>query len=104
VQVRLNVASAFIGGVTSVPDIALEPDQPPDAEHEVAFVDDQVMVDVPPASTKPGEAPTLTVGAGVEGGDGAAFPSDPPPPQPESSSPMMSGTSNLFMALVGPRR
>ena len=34
-----------IGLTTRVPDVAIEPDQAPEAAHELAFVDDQVSVD-----------------------------------------------------------
>ena len=44
---------------------ALEPDQPPEAVHEVAFVVDQLKVEIPPLAMELGLAARLTVGAGV---------------------------------------
>jgi len=44
---------------------ALLPDQPPEAVHAVALVEDQVKVDAAPLFTVLGVAETLTVGAGV---------------------------------------
>lgn len=41
------------------------PDQPPEAEHEVAFVEVQAIVEVPPLAIVLGLAVRLTVGAGV---------------------------------------
>ena len=45
------------------PLIALLPDQPPEAVHEVAFADDQVRVEPLPLATVLGLAPIVTVGA-----------------------------------------
>ena len=45
--------------------MALVPDQPPDAEHEVALVEDQVKVEVESRITEAGFASKLTAGAGV---------------------------------------
>jgi hypothetical protein len=42
----------------------LVPDQPPDAEQEVALLDDQVKVAAPPLVTVLGLAVRLTVGVG----------------------------------------
>ncbi len=46
------------------PEIDLVPVQPPDAVHEVAFVEDHVKVDVPPCATWAGVAERATVGTG----------------------------------------
>jgi hypothetical protein len=43
------------------PLIALVPDQAPEAAHEVALVEDQVKVELPPLVTVLGLAPMLTV-------------------------------------------
>jgi len=43
---------------------SLLPVQEPDAEHDVAFAEDQTKVELPPVITEPGEARRLTVGAG----------------------------------------
>ncbi len=47
-----------------VPLVALLPDQPPDAVQEVAWVDDQESVELPPLAMVLGLALKLTVGAG----------------------------------------
>jgi len=49
----------------SLPEVALVPDQPPDAVHDAAFVEDQVRVDESPLFTESGLAVRETVGAGV---------------------------------------
>jgi hypothetical protein len=49
-----------------VPDVAFDPVQLPDAVHDVAFVELQVSVLLPPLLTDIGEAESETVGAGVE--------------------------------------
>ena len=41
----------------------MDPDQSPEAEHEVASEEDQLKVDEPPEVTEVGEAFRLTVGA-----------------------------------------
>jgi len=47
------------------PIVALAPDQPPDAEHEVALLDDQVRVDEAPLAIVLGFAAKATVGVGA---------------------------------------
>ena len=47
-----------------VPLVALEPDQAPEAVHEVALVADQVNVELAPLATVLGLAAKVTVGAG----------------------------------------
>jgi hypothetical protein len=49
--------------VLSVPLVALVPLQPPEAVHEVAFVELQVSVEAPPLATVVGFAVSVTVGA-----------------------------------------
>jgi len=49
-----------------LPDTAFVPLQPPDAVHDVAFVDDQVNVLLLPLATEVGDADNDTVGVGVE--------------------------------------
>ncbi len=56
----------------SEPEIALAPDQDPDAVQEVALVEDQVRVEVSVTRTVKGLAERDTVAAGAE---------EPPPPQ-----------------------
>ena len=50
-----------------VPEVALAPDQPPEAVHAVAFVEDHVMVEELPHATEVGFAEMVTVGAGAAG-------------------------------------
>jgi hypothetical protein len=51
-----------------VPEVALVPDHVPEAEQEVAFVEDQVSVEDPPLVTDVGFAASDTVGTGGGGG------------------------------------
>lgn len=62
------------------PLVALVPDQAPVALQEVAFVDDQVKVDVPPLATVLGPALKVTVGAGAVTDTVADCVALPPPP------------------------
>ncbi len=50
------------GETASVPLVALEPVQPPDAVHVVAFVLDQLSVELPPGAIDTGFAASATVG------------------------------------------
>ena len=63
----------------SEPDTAVDDVQ--SAEQDVAFVDDQVRVDVFSKTTEVGSADKLTIGAGVVGVVGVLPPPPPPPPQ-----------------------
>jgi hypothetical protein len=62
VHVRLNVVAAEIAFVCWLPFVALVPDQPPVAEHVVAFVLVHVSVDGLPLVTGVGFAVSVTVG------------------------------------------
>jgi hypothetical protein len=64
-QVSVYVVFAVSAGVACEPLSALVPDQPPDAAHEVAWVEDQVRVEVPPLAKVLGFAVSVTVGAGA---------------------------------------
>jgi hypothetical protein len=64
------------GDAANVPLTAFVPVQPPEAAHEVALVDDQVMTDTLPDAMLVGLAENDTVGAGV------APPALPPPVLP----------------------
>ena len=68
VQARLYEVVLVSPLTDSLPEIALAPDQPPDAEQEVALVEDQVSVDEPPLATDVGFAVSDTVVAGGGGG------------------------------------
>ncbi len=66
-QVRVYVASALSAPVDDEPLVASLPDQAPDAVHDVAWVLDQLRVELAPLRTVLGLAITDTVGAGVAG-------------------------------------
>ena len=57
---------AFRGPVDCEPLVALDPVQAPEAEHEVALLDDHVRVEAAPLATVLGLALKLTVAVGVE--------------------------------------
>ena len=61
---------------SSLPLVAFVPDQVPDAEHEVALVEDQVRVTTVSINTDEEDEERDEVGLGSEGVD------DPPPPPP----------------------
>lgn len=65
VQVRVYVAFAFNAPVECEPLVAWLPDQPPEAVQAVAFVVDQLRVELAPLTTELGFAARLTVGAGA---------------------------------------
>ena len=86
VHVSVNVLSPGLEIVTiSDPEVALDPDHAPDAEHEVAFVVDQVIVESFVNKTDIGSAEILTEGAGRTGALSPPPPPPPPPPQAEMS-------------------
>jgi hypothetical protein len=58
------------GGVDSLPEVALAPDQPPEAVQDVAFVEDQASVEDAPLATNVGLAASDTVTDGGGGGGG----------------------------------
>jgi hypothetical protein len=67
-----------------LPEVALAPDQAPEAVQEVALVEDQVSSVEPPGATVFSAALSETVGAGGDPGGGVLFPallSGPGPPQ-----------------------
>jgi hypothetical protein len=61
----VNLVVALRADVACDPVVASAPFQPPEALHKVAFVDDQVSVEVDPLVTVAGFAAKLTAGAGV---------------------------------------
>ena len=62
-QVRVYAEVEVSAPVDCVPAIALVPDQAPEATHDVAFVDDQVSVELLPLVMALGPALKVTVGA-----------------------------------------
>ena len=63
-QLSVKDVLAFNAPVFCVPAVALLPLQPPDAVHDVAFVELHVKVLLPPLLTVVGDADNVTVGAG----------------------------------------
>ncbi len=76
-QARANVLVLVNAPVDWLPEVALAPDQAPEAVQEVALVEDQVSIDDPPLAIDVGFAASDTVGTG--GGGGAELPVPPPP-------------------------
>jgi hypothetical protein len=64
-QLKVNFVVALSAAVTCEPVVVWAPLQPSEALHEVAFVDDQVKVELAPLLTVVGFAAKLTAGAGV---------------------------------------
>jgi hypothetical protein len=65
-----------------LPEVALLPDQAPDAEQEVALADDQVSMEDAPLATEAGFAASDTNGKGGRAASSAQLVgSDPAPPQ-----------------------
>jgi hypothetical protein len=64
VQLKVNFVVALSAAVSCDPAVACAPLQPSEALHEVAFVDDQVNVEVAPLFTEVGFAAKVTAGAG----------------------------------------
>jgi len=68
VQARPKVLVLVNAPVDWLPEVALAPDHAPEAEQEVAFVDDQMSVEAPPLATDVRFAASDTVGTGGGGG------------------------------------
>ena len=66
-----------------VPEVALAPDQPPEAVQEVALVEDQVSVEDPPLATDAGFAASDTVGGSGVPATVTVAEALPLPPEPE---------------------
>jgi len=70
-----------------VPEVALAPDHAPEAEQAVAFVEDQVSIELPPLATEVGfaaiDTTTLLAAAGPAG-DATLDATSPAPPQAEN--------------------
>ncbi len=91
VQVNEYDVVAERAAVTCVPPVALAPLQPPEALQDVASVELQVNVEVPPLPSVVGAALMEAVGCGGALGLGET----PPPPQATSSSAAMRGRLRL---------
>ena len=65
-----------------MPEVALVPDHAPEAEQDVALVEDQSSIEVPPLVTDVGVAANDTVGRIVAPPVGARGSTPPAPPQP----------------------
>lgn len=80
-----------------MPEIALLPDHAPEAEQELAFVEDQARVEDPPLATEAGLAASDTIGKGGRGASSAQFvDSDPPPPQAAIARASRGTSGNFF--------
>jgi hypothetical protein len=64
VQASVNIVVALSAPVDWLPAVAFVPLHPPEAVHELALVEDQVSIELPPAFTVVGLADNITVGAG----------------------------------------
>ena len=64
VQLSVNVVALVSAAVLSLPAVALVPPQPPDAAHDVAFVEVHVKVLLPPLATMVGDADNVTSASG----------------------------------------
>ncbi len=78
-QLNVYVAAAAKGSVASDPAVAIEPDQPPEAVHELASVEVQVSVTDEPVATDAALEVNVTVGAGSDEACVGLLPSLPPP-------------------------
>jgi len=78
-----------------LPEVALTPDHAPEAEQEVAFVEDQVSIEDPPLVTDVGFAARTT--AGTEELAAPPPPSGSTPPQPANARASTGTSSNVFM-------
>ena len=67
-QLSAKVLVLVNAPVDWLPEVALAPDQPPEAAQEIAFVEDHVSVEAPPLATDVGFAAINTVGTGGGGG------------------------------------
>jgi hypothetical protein len=65
VQASVNFVVAVSADVVALPAVPCVPLQPPEALHEVAFVDDHVRAEVAPLLIVLGLAAKVTVGAGL---------------------------------------
>ncbi len=79
-HVSVNVVVVVRAEVVRVPLVGSLPVQPPEALQEVAFVEDQVRVEVAPCATVLGLAEIVTAGAGVVTETVAACTALPPAP------------------------
>ena len=77
----------------SDPDVARDPDQAPEAEHEEALEEDQVKFVSEPIKTSVESAEKLTVGRS----DGAGSDPPPPPPPHEKSKKSKVNDENVFI-------
>ncbi len=80
VQVSVNFVVAVRAGVLWAPAVPSAPLQPPEPVQEVAFVEDQVNVEVAPLFTVVGLVPKVTTGAGAVTDTVADCPALPPAP------------------------
>jgi hypothetical protein len=99
VQARANMLVLVNAPLDWLPEVALFPDHAPEAEQEVAFVEDQASIEDAPLATDVGFATRDTVGAG-----GGAAPPDSgalEPPQVASARESRGASSNVFVRNIG---
>jgi hypothetical protein len=91
---------AVLSVIFSLPVVDFEPVQLPEAVHDVALVDDQVIVNSSPVGTELDDGLIVTVGAGVTGGGvtGAVSPPPPPPPPHEDTINRMAKNFKYFIS------
>jgi hypothetical protein len=85
-QVSTKLVVCVSAAVTCVPDVNLDPLHPPDAVHDVALVEDQFRVALPPCATWAGVAEIVTVGTGGVALTATVAVCDAVPPAPVQAS------------------
>jgi len=86
-QLRVKILLALVSApVLAVPEVGCEPLHAPLAVHELASVEDQLRLELPPLGTLAGVAVTVSVGAGDPEGGGADVMADSPPPPPQPAT------------------
>jgi len=85
------------GPVDWLPEVALVPDHVPEAVQEVASVEDQVSVEVPPLGTDVGFAASDAVGPAELSEDSDCL----APPQPANARPSTGTSSSVFTRNIG---
>ena len=97
VQLRLKVMPpSESGDISSDPDVAFDPDQPPLALQDVAFVADQETVTLPPTTNWLISVLIVTVG---DTATGAFGPPPPPPPQADNKVVRISVAATLIVSV-----
>ena len=93
---------ALSAPVDWLPAVALVPDHAPEAEQDVAFVEDQVSMEVAPLVTDVGFAANDTVGRFVVPVGPCKASSTPAPPQPNKLSVASRVAENMTAKILDP--